>query len=64
MGIILSRLSPVSFGIDRFRGHHPQPKGNQVIRRRPVMARLNKEEKEILEAYEGDKVKTVHGKKG
>jgi predicted DNA binding CopG/RHH family protein len=27
------------------------------------MARLNKEEKEILEAYEGGKVKTVHGKK-
>ena len=27
------------------------------------MARLNKEEKEILEAYESGKVKTVHGKK-
>ncbi len=27
------------------------------------MARLNKEEKEILEAYEGSKVKTVHEKK-
>ena len=27
------------------------------------MARLNKEEKEILEAYESGKVKTVRGKK-
>ena len=27
------------------------------------MARLNKEEKEILEAYESGRVKTVHGKK-